>query len=99
METEASVQLAENKIVLARKDILGKIRKHHNVIETMLADANLILETFQAANKEEHVQMFLDYTNTLIVLDDTIDYIESCMTIGVARTVEERQNDKQEGGE
>lgn len=90
--------MEKSQIVLSRRDILLKIKKHHAVIDSMYADCNLIIETFQAANKTEHVGMMVDYVNTLNVLDELRDYIEQCMSDGVANTIKDRMESQQKGG-
>lgn len=98
MEQGADKPVETTQIVLKRRDIVNKTKRHKIFLEQMLSDCNLILETFNAANKKDHTEIVVRYSETLLVLEDVRQYLEDCMTVGVANTIAERQqsNEKEE---
>lgn len=87
-----------NQIVLSRREILVRLRKHREIFASLLSDANLMLETVNAAKKKDHTDLLVSYAQTLSVADDLCHYLEDCWTVGVKNTIAER-SESQSGKE
>lgn len=91
--------MAKDQIVLSRREILTRLRKHRALFASLLSDANLMLETVNAANKTDHTNMLVAYAQSISVTDDLCAYLEDCWSVGVAKTIEERMESQQKGGD